>query len=252
MKGTVVIKLSGKALGAEAQLRALFAAVKETPLVVVHGGGVEVDALFKALNLKVEKLNGLRVSPREQMPYISAALCGQCNKRVQALAIKSGLNAVGLLASDGGTLDVSMLDPKLGMVGRPAPRSGDFLNSLLKAGITPVLCSLCMDAQGDLYNVNADDAAAAVAALLKAPLYFLSDVKGVLGKDGQLIESLDAQKVAALTADGTVTEGMAVKVRSALDAAKQTSCPVYIGSVFDPDLASAIAQRRRLGTACLN
>ena len=87
---TVVVKLSGKALGATDELSALFKAACGQKLVIVHGGGVEVDALFKDLNLEVIKKDGLRVSPQEQMPYICAALAGMCNKSLQALAIKSG------------------------------------------------------------------------------------------------------------------------------------------------------------------
>ena len=116
LDNAVVVKLSGKALGGVEELSKLFTACRGQKLVVVHGGGVEVDALFKALNLEVKKKNGLRVSPREQMPYISAALAGMCNKGLQALAIKNGLNALGMLASDGKTITVRHLSKDLGMV----------------------------------------------------------------------------------------------------------------------------------------
>ena len=87
MSESIVLKLSGKALDSTAELLALFKKASGRRLVVVHGGGVEVDALFSSLGLKVEKKDGLRVSPKEQMPYISAALCGMCNKKLQSLAI---------------------------------------------------------------------------------------------------------------------------------------------------------------------
>lgn len=252
MEDTVVVKLSGKALGAKSELCSLFKAMRGKRLVVVHGGGVEVDALFSALKLKVEKKQGLRVSPREQIPYIVAALAGQCNKSLQALAVASGLNALGLMASDGNTLDVSQLSEELGMVGRVQPASDTFISLLLDHGYTPVLCSVCMDAQGDIYNVNADDVAAGIATLLHAPLYFISDVVGVLDKEHKLISELDASKTATLVADGIITEGMAVKVRSALEASSLTHAPVYICSVNDPELSSSIATRRRLGTALIS
>ena len=171
LDNAVVVKLSGKALGGVEELSKLFTACRGQKLVVVHGGGVEVDALFKALNLEVKKKNGLRVSPREQMPYISAALAGMCNKSLQALAIKNGLNALGMLASDGKTITVRQLSEDLGMVGAVEPNDKKYLTLLLENGYTPIIASLAHDDNGDLYNVNADDAALAIARVLNAPLY---------------------------------------------------------------------------------
>ncbi|NLK85801.1 MAG: acetylglutamate kinase [Aeromonadales bacterium] len=245
---TVVVKLSGKALGAVEELSALFKAAKGQKLVVVHGGGVEVDALFKALDLEVIKKDGLRVSPKEQMPYISAALAGMCNKSLQALAISCGLNALGMLASDGKTIKVEQLSKDLGMVGKVEPNDAKYLSLLLDNGFTPVIASLAHDDNGELYNVNADDAALAVARVLKAPLYYISDVPGVLDKEGKLIDELDENKVKALIEDGTVSGGMIVKVKSAIDATKLIKKPVYIASYKDKDLVNNLLSRQRLGT----
>ena len=249
MSESIVLKLSGKALDSTAELLALFKKASGRRLVVVHGGGVEVDALFSSLGLKVEKKDGLRVSPKEQMPYISAALCGMCNKKLQSLAIACGLNALGLTASDGQTLKVECLKPELGMVGKVEPYKAEFLQMLLNNGITPVMASVAIDSKGDMYNVNADHVAVAVAQLLKAPLYFLSDVKGVLDSHGALIENLDRNSIDSLVADGTVSEGMAVKVKSALHASELTGRSVYIASVKDPLLCENLLAGRRLGTS---
>lgn len=245
---TVVVKLSGKALGAVEELSALFKAAKGQKLVVVHGGGVEVDALFKALDLEVIKKDGLRVSPKEQMPYISAALAGMCNKSLQALAISCGLNALGMLASDGKTIKVEQLSKDFGMVGKVEPNDAKYLSLLLDNGFIPVIASLAHDDNGELYNVNADDAALAVARVLKAPLYYISDVPGVLDKEGKLIDELDENKVKALIEDGTVSGGMIVKVKSAIDATKLIKKPVYIASYKDKDLVNNLLSRQRLGT----
>lgn len=245
---TVVVKLSGKALGAVEELSALFKAAKGQKLVVVHGGGVEVDALFKALDLEVIKKDGLRVSPKEQMPYISAALAGMCNKSLQALAISCGLNALGMLASDGKTIKVEQLSKDFGMVGKVEPNDAKYLSLLLDNGFTPVIASLAHDDNGELYNVNADDAALAVSRVLKAPLYYISDVPGVLDKEGKLIDELDENKVKALIEDGTVSGGMIVKVKSAIDATKLIKKPVYIASYKDKDLVNNLLSRQRLGT----
>lgn len=248
LDNAVVVKLSGKALGGVEELSKLFTACSGQKLVVVHGGGVEVDALFKALNLEVKKKNGLRVSPREQMPYISAALAGMCNKGLQALAIKNGLNALGMLASDGKTITVRQLSKDLGMVGAVEPNDKKYLTLLLENGYTPIIASLAHDDNGDLYNVNADDAALAIARVLNAPLYYISDVPGVLDKEGKLIDELDENKVNALIADGTISGGMTVKVKSAIDATKLIKKPVYIASFKDPNLAENLISRSRLGT----
>lgn len=248
LDNAVVVKLSGKALGGVEELSKLFTACHGQKLVVVHGGGVEVDALFKALNLEVKKKNGLRVSPREQMPYISAALAGMCNKGLQALAIKNGLNALGMLASDGKTITVRQLSEDLGMVGAVEPNDKKYLTLLLENGYTPIIASLAHDDNGDLYNVNADDAALAIARVLNAPLYYISDVPGVLDKEGKLIDELDENKVNALIADGTIYGGMTVKVKSAIDATKLIKKPVYIASFKDPNLAKNLISRSRLGT----
>lgn len=248
LDNAVVVKLSGKALGGVEELSKLFTAYRGQKLVVVHGGGVEVDALFKALNLEVKKKNGLRVSPREQMPYISAALAGMCNKGLQALAIKNGLNALGMLASDGKTITVRQLSKDLGMVGAVEPNDKKYLTLLLENGYTPIIASLAHDDNGDLYNVNADDAALAIARVLNAPLYYISDVPGVLDKEGKLIDELDENKVNALIADGTIYGGMTVKVKSAIDATKLIKKPVYIASFKDPNLAENLISRSRLGT----
>lgn len=248
LDNAVVVKLSGKALGGVEELSKLFTTCRGQKLVVVHGGGVEVDALFKALNLEVKKKNGLRVSPREQMPYISSALAGMCNKGLQALAIKNGLNALGMLASDGKTISVRQLSKDLGMVGAVEPNDKKYLTLLLENGYTPIIASLAHDDNGDLYNVNADDAALAIARVLNAPLYYISDVPGVLDKKGKLIDELDENKVNALIADGTISGGMTVKVKSAIDATKLIKKPVYIASFKDPNLAKNLISRSRLGT----
>ena len=244
----VVVKLSGKALGGVKELSELFHASLGQKLVIVHGGGVEVDALFKALNLEVTKKDGLRVSPEEQMPYICGALAGMCNKGLQALAIKNGLKALGILASDGNTISVKQMSKDLGMVGVVEPNDASYLNLLLDNGYTPVIASLSHNEDGQLFNVNADDAALAIARVLNAPLYYISDVPGVLDKNGNLIEELDEKSVSALIEDGTINGGMTVKVKSAIDATKLIKKPVYIASYKDPKLSQIVSSRQRLGT----
>ncbi len=245
---TVVLKFSGKALSDKESLFNILKELVGRRIVVVHGGGVEVDALFAKLDLKVIKKDGLRVSPQEQMPYICGALAGTCNKEIMGLAIKAGLNAVGIMASDGKTLKVSKKSLDLGMVGNVTPYKKDFLNLLLSSGYTPIVSSLAMDEKGELYNVNADDAATAIAAVLKAKLYLISDVSGVKDKSGQIIPSLDEDKVKALIEDGTITDGMVVKVKSAIKIIKEHAINVCIASYREDGLGQKIRQGLFCGT----
>ena len=114
------------------------------------------------------------------------------------------------------------------MVGKVEPNDAKYLQMLLENGYTPVIASLAMDDDGKLYNVNADDAALAIARVLKAPLYYISDVPGVLDKNGNLIPELNESLVNTLIADGTISGGMTVKVKSALQATVQIQSTVYI------------------------
>ena len=244
-----VIKLSGKALENKAALKALFSAVKDKKVIFVHGGGVEVDALLKQLNLKTEKIDGIRVSPPEQMPYITAALAGLCNRYLQADAKACGLNALGLIATDGDSVTLSAFDKKFGNVATALPAIGKFISLLLENKITPFIASIGIDENGNVYNINADDVALAIARVFNAPLFFISDVKGVKDADGNIIESLSEDTALELISKKVITDGMIVKVKTALDAAKLTQRPVFIASLNDPDLISNLFTLRRIGTS---
>ncbi|SPT71675.1 Acetylglutamate kinase [Anaerobiospirillum thomasii] len=251
MTTPLVIKLSGKALKDKDKLSTLFEAFDslDKNIVIVHGGGVEVDALLEALDFKTTRLDGLRVSPKEQMPYISAALCGMCNKELQSMLIAKGHRALGLLATDGNTTKACVLDEKYGCVGTVSAGSDEFLHSLFAMNIIPVISSIGIDDKGTLLNINADDVALSVAALLHAPLVYLSDVAGVLDLAGNLIESIDTKKACELIAQGIITDGMAVKVKAALKASTLTGAKIFIASYSDPELKASLKSLRRLGTS---
>ena len=244
-----VIKLSGKALENKAALKALFSAVKDKKVIFVHDGGVEVDALLKQLNLKTEKIDGIRVRPPEQMPYITAALAGLCNRYLQADAKACGLNALGLIATDGDSVTLSAFDKKFGNVATALPANGKFISLLLENKITPFIASIGIDENGNVYNINADDVALAIARVFNAPLFFISDVKGVKDADGNIIENLSEDTALELISKKVITDGMIVKVKTALDAAKLTHRPVFIASLNDSDLISNLFTLRRIGTS---
>ncbi|CAI2006730.1 acetylglutamate kinase [Serratia plymuthica] len=253
----LIIKLGGVLLDSEEALERLFTALDsyrqqhQRPLVIVHGGGCLVDELMKQLSLPVVKKNGLRVTPADQIDIITGALAGTANKTLLAWAIKHRINAVGLSLADGGSVSVTQLDPALGHVGNAQPGSPVLLNTLLGAGYLPVISSIGISAEGELMNVNADQAATALAATLGADLILLSDVSGILDGKGQRIAEMTAQKAEQLIAQGIITDGMVVKVNAALDAARTLGRPVDIASWRHADQLPALFNGVSIGTRIL-
>lgn len=254
MLGPVVIKLGGAVLedpqALSHLLRALRPLAAKRPLVVVHGGGVVVEQTLKAMNMTSEKRDGLRVTPPEQMSVIAGALAGTCNKQLTAIAIAEGYRAVGLCLGDGLSVDCGLLDPALGCVGKPSGRGDSrLLETLLEAGFTPVISSIAMDGQGGLLNVNADQAAVAIAQLLLgAELLLLSDVAGILDGNKQLIEEMTSTLADDLIAAGVIKDGMIVKVRAALDAARILRRPIAVASWKEPEKLQQLLAGEPAGT----
>ena len=251
---TLIIKLGGALLESDEALNALFDGLTQfleqqhRPLVLVHGGGCLVDDLLKGLGLKSTKKNGLRVTPFDQIPYVVGALAGTANKQMMAEAIAQGLNPVGLSLADGGLCEVTQLDPELGAVGDCKPKNPALLKALLAQDFLPVISSIGITAQGQLMNVNADQAAIALAELLDADLLMLSDVVGILDANKQLIPELDPAKTEQLIADGVITDGMAVKVKAALQVSAAIQKPIVVASWRDPELLVKLANGEAAGT----
>ncbi|QDY43418.1 acetylglutamate kinase [Candidatus Pantoea soli] len=236
MSNPLIIKLGGVLLDSEEALARLFDALLayrnayQRPLIIVHGGGCLVDELMKKLALPVQKKNGLRVTPADQIDIITGALAGTANKTLLAWAKKYGIGAVGLCLGDAGLVNVARLDEELGHVGHATPGNPQLLTTLLDAGYMPVVSSIGITDSGELMNVNADQAATALAATLGADLVLLSDVSGILDGKGQRIAEMTAAKAEQLIAQGIITDGMIVKVNAALDAARTLGRPVDIAS----------------------
>ena len=253
----LVVKLGGAALSCSETLSKLFGAMAQyqaeaqRPLVIVHGGGYIVDELMEKLQLKTVKKDGLRVTPYDQIGYITGALAGTANKLLQGQAIKDGLNAVGLSLADGGLCQVEELDPELGAVGLAKPGKADVVNALLAAGALPIISSIGMTSEGQLMNVNADQAAVAVSAALDAELVLLSDVSGVLDGKGHLIHSLNQQQADALIEAKVITDGMIVKVRAALEAAQDLGRPIEVATWRYPEKLAQLFAGKSIGTQFL-
>ncbi|QLK59378.1 acetylglutamate kinase [Enterobacteriaceae bacterium Kacie_13] len=253
----LVIKLGGVLLDNEEALERLFMAVVayrqeyQRPLVIVHGGGCLVDELMKKLNLPVVKKAGLRVTPADQIDIITGALAGSANKTLLAWAVKNHINAVGLSLADGGSVSVTQLSEVLGNVGKAEAGNPALINTLTGAGYLPIVSSIGITAAGELMNVNADQAATALAATLGADLILLSDVSGILDGKGQRIPQMSAERAEQLIDQGIITDGMIVKVHAALDAARALGRPVDIASWRHAEQLPALFNGVAIGTRIL-
>ncbi|EGR2796140.1 acetylglutamate kinase [Vibrio navarrensis] len=250
----LVIKLGGAALSCTKTLSQLFGAIAayqqkaQRQIVIVHGGGYLVDELMEKLHLPTVKKNGLRVTPYDQIPIIAGALAGTANKLLQGQAIADGLNAVGLSLADGGLCQVAELDAELGAVGKAAPGDATLLGAILATGALPIISSIGLTPSGQLMNVNADQAAVAVAGALDAELVLLSDVSGVLDGKGHLIKSLTEAEADALIAGKVITDGMIVKVKAALEAANDLGRAIEVATWRYPDKLERLFAGESIGT----
>ncbi len=250
----LVIKLGGAVLSCSETLQQLFDAVgayqakSSRPLVIVHGGGYLVDELMEKLQLPTVKKEGLRVTPLEQIPYIAGALAGTANKLLQGQAIRSGVKAVGLSLADGGLCAVTQLDEALGAVGKAQAGDAELVNVITAQGVVPIISSIGLNAQGELMNVNADQAAVAVASALDADLVLLSDVSGVLDGKGQLLPALTQVDAEHLIETGVISDGMVVKVRAAFDAANELGRSIEVATWRYPEKLAALFDGESIGT----
>lgn len=250
----IVVKVGGALLENPEAVAKLFVAFNDfieqssRVLVLVHGGGCLVDELLAKMNLKSEKINGLRVTPFDQIDYIAGALAGTANKHLLAQGLQAGLKAVGLCLGDAGMCRISQLDERLGAVGVGITNDASLLNHLLEGGFFPVISSIGIGDDGRLYNVNGDQAALVIAQLLQAELVMLSDVEGVLDGDKVLIPELKLDLAEELIENGVIRDGMAVKVMAGFDAAKSIGGTVYLASWKSPEKLIAMLAGEPTGT----
>ena len=255
-KSPLVIKVGGALLKSTESLDLFFTALRRAlassprKTVIVHGGGCFVDNLMKLLGRATVKKHGLRVTPEEDIPYIAGALAGTANKILMARAVASGFSPVGLSLSDGGLCEIAESGMDLGSVGDAAPGNPGLLSLILNSSdCLPLISSIGITPDGRLMNVNADDAAMAVAEMLSADLALLSDVPGILDADGKVIPEITADGADSLVKNGVISGGMEVKVRSAFKVAESLGRPVSSsGSRSAPAVASPTI-RRAVSTA---
>lgn len=201
--------------------------------VVVHGGGPQVDHLLQELGRQSDRIDGMRVTDKSTMDIVEMVLGGNVNKSIVSLINKHGGRAIGLTGKDANLIQAKKLlvektdeagitaSIDLGFVGEVVSVNKDVIDMLIASNFIPVIAPLGVDENGDTYNINADLVAGKVAEFLQAEkLMLLTNIKGVLGRDGKVVTGLTPKKVDSLIEDGTISGGMIPKIQCALDAVR--------------------------------
>ena len=219
MSEILVVKLGGTTIADQRQVLDEVAVVaRSRPVVLVHGGGKRITEWLERLGVTSTFEGGLRITDPAALEVAAAVLRGVVNSELVAGLRDVGVDAVGLSGVDGGLL-VAERVPELGLVAHVVGLRRDLLDSLLVADQVPVVAPLARDEHGIVCNVNADDAAAGIAAGLGArQLVLLTDVDGVRDASGQRLDTLTAGEAEALIDGGVIAGGMVPKIRAALAA----------------------------------
>jgi acetylglutamate kinase len=202
--------------------------------VVVHGGGPQIGQMLKRLGVESTFVDGLRVTDAATAQVAEMVLSGAINKELVGWIAAAGGKAIGISGKDGGLVTASKVtrttrDPDsnieqavdLGFVGEPAAVDTTVIDTMVAAGMIPVIAPIAPGADGATYNINADTMAGAIAAALGAArLFLLTDVPGVLGADGELLSDLTPDDIAKLREDGVIRGGMVPKLETCVTAVK--------------------------------
>lgn len=236
---TIVIKYGGNAM-IDDELKASFARdivmmklIGINP-IVVHGGGPQIGSLLERLNIESHFINGMRVTDSKTMDVVEMVLGGAVNKEIVGLINANGGQAIGMTGKDGKLLQARKLKVKhktpemeapeiidIGHVGEVSGVNVKLLNMLASSDIIPVIAPIGVGEDGMSYNINADLVAGKVAEVLKAEkLILLTNIAGLMNKEGEVLTGLTTKQVDELIEDGTIYGGMLPKIGCALDAVK--------------------------------
>ncbi len=199
-------------------------------VVVVHGGGKKINSFLDKLGIESRFEDGLRVTDEATMEVVEMTLSGLINKEITSLLNKHGARAVGVSGKDDGMLRATALSRgKYGFVGEITSVEPRLISSLLDDGLIPVIAPIAVGEGGETYNINADLCASKIAAAMKAKkVIFLTDIRGVMDKAGELISKLDEPLVNALKKDGTISGGMIPKVDACVECVKAGAGAAHI------------------------
>lgn len=234
----IVVKYGGNAM-TDPELESSFARdivlLKTVGLhpVVVHGGGPQVDNLLKELGRQSDRIDGMRVTTKSTMDVVEMVLGGSVNKSIVSLINKHGGRAIGLTGKDANLIRAKKLlmskvdehgnqsEIDLGFVGEVVSVNKDVIMMLIGSNFIPVIAPIGVDNDGNSYNINADLVAGKVAEFLQAEkLMLLTNIKGVMNKEGKVVTGLTPRKVDEMIEDGTISGGMIPKIQCALDAVR--------------------------------
>lgn len=232
----VTVKFGGNAMSDESarDFAQDIVLIKQTGMepIVVHGGGPQIGAMLKRMNIHSEFIDGLRVTDKAAMEVVEMVLTGSINAQIVTGINAAGGHAIGLSGTDGNLIRARKLvrmklDPQtqeskpidLGFVGEPESINPEVLRTFIKSDLIPVIAPVGVGRDGQSYNINADTVAGAVAGAMKSErLLLLTDVEGVLDQEGKLIPKLTLSEARTLIADGTIRGGMIPKIETAIEA----------------------------------
>ena len=223
----VVVKYGGHAMSSEALKEQVMEDIVllwliGVKVVLVHGGGPEIDSVLEKMHVETKRINGLRVTDDEQMSVVQMVLAGKVNKDLVASVETAGGTALGLCGVDGGMIKAKVKDPNLGYVGDIVSVNTKPILDALNAGYIPVISTIGYDQNGKVYNINADTAASRIAGELKAhSLINMTATKGVLRNpkdESTLISKICLDEVPLLKEEGIISGGMIPKVECCVEA----------------------------------
>jgi acetylglutamate kinase len=249
-----LIKLGGTLLDAPelrtnlaGQIAAL--ARRGMQITVVHGGGKQMTRYLAERGIESRFVNGLRVTTAETMDAVLKVLAGSVNQELVAALIAAGARAVGLSGVDGNLVEAEQMDPALGMVGRVTRAHPELLDLLISQRYLPVVACVAGSRDGRMYNVNADQMAAACAAAWRADrLIFLTDIAGVLDAAGLVQPVLSAEECQRLIATSVATGGMQAKLNAAAAALDAGVDEIEIAPGASPDVLARLFEGELAGT----
>ncbi len=233
----VVIKYGGNAMLNEELKNAVMGDVALLSLigvkvVLVHGGGPEINEMLGKIGKKSEWVDGLRVTDKETVDVVQMVLAGKVNKSLVALLGRLGCNAIGLCGADGHLITAKVKDERLGFVGEITDVNPEPILDLLEKGYVPVISTTACDSEGNIYNINADTAAAKIAAALKAESFIsMTDIAGIL-RDKEdpstLIPKIYVSDIPQLVNEGIISGGMIPKIDCCGEAIRRGVKKVFI------------------------
>lgn len=224
---TVVIKYGGNAMVNEELKKQVMQDVVLSWLIgikviLIHGGGPEISDLMERLGKESQFVDGLRVTDRETVDIVQMALAGKVNKSLVNLIEVAGGKGVGLSGVDGRLIEAKIKDEKLGYVGDVTKINTGIITDLLDNGYIPIISTVGCDKKGNIYNVNADSAAASIAGALGAErLIMMTDIAGILENKNDvmsLIPEISTEEARKLVENGTISGGMIPKVNYSIEA----------------------------------